>query len=308
MKIKKVKGSTFCIDAGRTYIPFYKINDEEIIMLDSGMAEGEREGIDEILEQNNLKVAGIICSHAHLDHIGNIKHLKDKYNCIIAMSNYEAFVCSSIVNLKTYESSTNTLSYMEENFGHMICETDIKILDNQDSIYVCGIKFEILHTPGHTPAHIGIITPDDVAYLGDALISYEVMKGAKMPYAYMLKEDFKTKRKLQELECSKYIVAHKGIYDDITNLIMENIEFYKNIASNLSEIINGFMTIEDIIKSVTKSWNIPVRSIHKYSIIEMIVKAYVEYLIETEVIECVIQDGYLKYTNKCFYNNEKISC
>ena len=35
MKIKKIKGNTFCIDTGMTYRPFYKINDEEIILLDS---------------------------------------------------------------------------------------------------------------------------------------------------------------------------------------------------------------------------------------------------------------------------------
>ena len=30
MEMKKIKGNTFVIDTGMTYIPFYKINDEEI--------------------------------------------------------------------------------------------------------------------------------------------------------------------------------------------------------------------------------------------------------------------------------------
>ena len=44
LEIKKIKGQTFCIDTGMTYIPFYKINDEEIIMLDTGWAAGEQKG------------------------------------------------------------------------------------------------------------------------------------------------------------------------------------------------------------------------------------------------------------------------
>ena len=36
LKIVEVKGNTYCIDTRMTYIPFYKINDNEIIMLDSG--------------------------------------------------------------------------------------------------------------------------------------------------------------------------------------------------------------------------------------------------------------------------------
>src|SRR5665647_118039 len=257
MNIKEVKGNTFCINTGMSYIPFYKINHEEIIMLDSGWAQGERERIDKLLEKNNFKVVGIICSHAHIDHIGNNAYLKKKYNCIIAMPSYEALICSSTINLKLYYNS-QTLSEVTEHFGHMVCETDIMILDNQDSIIMCGIKFKILHTPGHSPAHICITTPDDVVYLGDALISYEVMRGAKMPYAYILSEDLKSKLKLSNLKCSKYVVAHKGMYDDITKLITDNIDFYKNRAERIYMLIDGDMTIEDILKVVIKDFNINV--------------------------------------------------
>jgi glyoxylase-like metal-dependent hydrolase (beta-lactamase superfamily II) len=295
MEIKKIKGNTFCIDTGMTYIPFYKINDEEIIMLDSGWAKGERKGIDEILERNSFKVVAIICSHAHIDHIGNNTYLKKKYNCVIAMPAYEALVCSSTVNLKLYYSS-QTLSDVTEHFGHMVCETDIMILNNQDKIYVCGIEFKILHTPGHSPSHICIITPDDAAYLGDALISYEVMEGAKMPYAYILKEDMKSKIKLYDLKCSKYVVAHKGMYNDITKLITDNIIFYNNRAGKVYSIIDGAMTMEEIFKAVIKNFNIHVNSRYRYTVIERMLKSYIEYLNEIGNIESNMDDGFLKYS------------
>jgi len=297
MEVKKIKGNTFCIDTGMTYIPFYKINDEEIIMLDSGWAKGERKGIEELLEKNNFKVVGIICSHAHIDHIGNNAYLKNKYNCLIAMPAYEALVCSSAVNLKVYYSS-QTLSDVIEHLGHMVCETDIMISENQDKIYVCGIKFKIFHTPGHSPAHICITTPDDVAYLGDTLISYEVMAGAKMPYAYILREDLKSKIKLYDLKCSKYVVAHKGIYNDITKLITDNINFYKNRAQSVYAVIDGAMTMEDILKAVIKKFNISVNSRSRYSVIERMLRSYVEYLNEIEMIELKMDHGFLKYSKR----------
>lgn len=297
MEIKNIKGNTFCIDTGMTNIPFYKINDEEIIMLDSGWAEGERAGIEELLEKNNFKIAAIICSHAHIDHIGNNAYFKEKYNCVIAMPAYEALVCSSTVNLKVYYSS-QTLKDVEEHFGHMVCETDIMISDNQNKMYVCGTKFKILHTPGHSPAHICIITPDDVAYVGDSIISYEVMEGAKMPYAFILREDLKSKEKLYALKCSKYIVAHKGIYDDIIELIAENINFYKNRAARIYEVIEGAMTMEDIMKVVIKIFNIHVKTIYKYALIERMLRSYVEYLYEEGLVELNIKDGFLKYSKR----------
>lgn len=295
MKIKEINGNTFCIDTGMSYIPFYKINNEEIIMLDSGWAEGEREGINELLEKNNFKVSAIICSHAHVDHVGNNAYLKKKYNSIIAMPAYEALICSSTVNLKLYYN-IQTLSEVTEHFGHMVCETDIMISSNEDNISVRGIKFEILHTPGHSPAHICIITPDAVAYLGDTLISYEVMRGAKMPYAFILSEDLKSKVKLYDLKCSKYVVAHKGMYDDITTLINDNINFYKDRASRICAVIEESMTMEDILKAVIKNFNIHIKSRYRYTIMTRMLRSYVEYLHETGIIELNMDDGFLKYS------------
>lgn len=53
------------------------------------------------------------------------------------------------------------------------------------------------------------------------------MNGAKIPYAYILSEDMKSKSKLYDLKCSKYVVAHKGIYNYIKKLIDDNIDFYE---------------------------------------------------------------------------------
>lgn len=295
MEIKEVKGNTYCIDTGMSYIPFYKINDEEIIMLDTGWAKGEREGIDELLEKNNFRVAGIICSHAHIDHVGNAAYLKEKYNSIVAMANHEAIICSSTVSLKVYYA-TQSLADVTEHFGHMVVETDIMISDDQSKIYMCGIKFKIIHTPGHSPDHICIITPDDVAYVGDALISYEVIEGAKMPYAFILTEDLKSKEKLYSLKCSKYVVAHRGMFDDITQLITDNINFYKHRAERVYDVIEGSMTMEEIMKAVIKSFHIRVQTVYRYAVIERMLRSYVEYLNETGRLKLNVVDGFLKYS------------
>ena len=297
MEIKEIKGNTFCIYSRMTYIPFYKINNEEIIMLDSGWAEGQRDEIDELLEKNSFKIVGILCSHAHVDHIGNNAYFKKKYNCIIAMPAYEALICSSTINLNLYYNN-QTLPDVTEHFGHMVCETDIMIMDEQDSISIRGIEFKILHTPGHSPAHICITTPDDVSYLGDALISYEVMRGAKMPYAYILSEDIKSKLKLYDLKCSKYIVAHKGVYDDITKLITDNIDFYKKRASRIYTLIDAPMTMEDILKAVISDFNININSLYRYNLIDRMLRSYVKYLNETGAIVLNIDNGFLKYSKE----------
>lgn len=254
------------------YIPFYKINKNEIIMLDTGLMNGGRQIIDEVIESNNFNVCGIINSHAHIDHIGNNLYLKEKFNCTIAMPNYEAVICSSPANLKVYYGN-QALGDIKRNYNHMICNTDIRIYENQDEVSVCGVKFKIIHTPGHSPAHICIVTPDNVAYLGDALISYELMDGAKIPYAHILSEDMKSKAKLYDLKCSKYITAHKGIYEDIQKLIDDNIDFYEHRAFKILEFFDKPMTMEEIIKHSCHEFKINIYDITKYNMIHMMIKS-----------------------------------
>jgi hydroxyacylglutathione hydrolase len=294
LDILKVKGNTYCIDTGMTYIPFYKINDEEIIMLDTGWGKGERNGIEEVLEKNKFKLTAILNSHAHIDHIGNNTYFRDKYNSIIAMSAYEAISCSSEVNLKLYYGNP-TLKFVKEHYDHMVFKTDIIIEENQHEILLCGVNFKIIPTPGHSPAHICIITPDDIAYLGDTLVSYEVMEGAKMPYAYILSEDMKSKAKLYDLNCSKYVVAHKGIYNNITKLVNDNIDFYESRAMLIYEAINGSMTMEEIMKVIMKNFNINIKNIEKYYFMEKMLRSYVEYLYEIEKLKLIMENGFLKY-------------
>lgn len=295
MEIINIKGNTFCIDTGMTYIPFYKINDREIIMLDSGWYRGERKGIDELIDNNNYKVKAIICTHFHIDHVGNCGFIKEKHNCIIAMPAYEALVCDSAINLKLFYS-TQTLSDIKHYYGEAVFKTDILLAADSEDVTIEGIKFKILQLPGHSPAHIGIVTPDDVAYLGDSLISYDVMGNAKMPYAYILLEDLATKQKLHNLSCNKYVVAHKGIYTEITELIDDNIEFYKGRAMGVYSVIKEYMTIEDILKACVEKFKIDIKTTYKYNFMERMLRSYVEYLDEIDLIKLEIIEGFLKYS------------
>lgn len=299
MKVIKVKGNTYCIDVGGSYIPFYKLNEKDIILIDTGHIH-DRDTLESALEKSNLNVKVIINSHCHPDHVASNQYLKNKYNCIIAAPMYEAQICSSPMNLKAYLND-NTLTEIKNQYGYMLFETDIFINNKQDKINFLGTNFKIMHTPGHSPAHICIITPDNVGYVADALISYEIIETAKVPFDFVLLEDLKSKDKLLSLDCEKYIVAHKGIYDDITNLIADNIAFYIHRAEKTYELIEGKMTLGEIVKAASKNFEFNINNIYKYDLIRRMLKSHVDYLYETGKIRLVMDKGFRKYER-----NEKI--
>lgn len=297
MKINHIKGNTYYIETKESYIPIYKMNNREIILLDSGRPRNERAIIYQTLEENNLVVSGIICSHAHVDHVGNNEFFKGKYNSIIAMTSYEAGNCNTLLGLKSFNYLSNVKS-IESDFGDMLCHTDIKITEEQTSVTLCNINFEVIHTPGHSAAHICIITPDNVAYLGDLLLDSKILRSAKLPYSYCHLADLHSKKGLYHLKADKYVIAHKGVYEEIDSLITENISIIKSKAQAIQEMLSEGLSLNTLIHRVINQFHIKIDTPKKYLVVERNLRPYIDYLLDKRMIYMKYVDGDIHYYKK----------
>ena len=54
--------------------------------------------------------------------------------------------------------------------------------------------------------------------IGDAIMTEQVLRHSKLPYAENIAVDFRTKRKLAALRCDRYILSHKGVLDDLREI------------------------------------------------------------------------------------------
>lgn len=295
MKSIHVAGNTYVLDLPVLHLPYYKKSETEIILLDTGLKREHEASLLDFLEKEHLTVSGILCTHAHIDHVGNAAVLKEKYGCPIAMPKVEAEIVSSLLNLKIFYGNY-PMTRIKDHFRHMVVETDRSIKEEETELLFQGVPFSITHTPGHSAGHITITTPDDVTYIGDALISEEVMKSSKLPYAHILSKDLMSKMKLYHLRSSWYILAHKGIYSDIKDLITDNIYFYKNRSEEILKVIDKPMTFEDILKPLSRSMHINISTPFKYIVVERMLRCYIEYLEETGKLSLVLEDDFLKYT------------
>jgi len=210
VELKHVKGNTYYLD-GRQLMPVYLVDDKNCIIMDPGR-KPERVGIDAMLAREGLNLAGVMVSHAHYDHVENASYLKNKYQCLVAMPRQDAEICRDRVGLRNhlYTFSPGLLR-SEERLRDLICPTDRMIMPEETKLSFAGAEFDILHTPGHSPSHICIITPDDVCFAGDCLLSEENLRLTKMPFAFDLEEDMRSKRKLMETSHEVYLFAHQGV-------------------------------------------------------------------------------------------------
>ena len=294
-----VKGNTWCIDTGATLMAIYRLNEHDIVMIDTGLAYGrpETKCIMHVLDGFQLNVKAIIATHGHLDHIGNNNILAGKYDCKIYMYGSEAYDCMSVESMRIQHTGV-AYEEVKDALVKMTSRVDVFITPWEKKINILGADFEIVHTPGHSPSHISIITPDNVMMAGDALMSKDEIVKTKIPYACNFAVDFESKRKIAAMKCDKYIISHRGICDSesIADEVEANIEYLKSRAEIIHGYIEDGMCFDDIAAAVLTLMNIKVANRYYFFDLHGMVKPYVQYLEECGEIQAYYEKGYIRYT------------
>ncbi|MDD4178959.1 MAG: MBL fold metallo-hydrolase [Candidatus Margulisbacteria bacterium] len=116
----------------------------EALIIDPG---DEAKKILGFITENGLKPKYIVITHGHWDHIGGNRELKEKLKIPIYMHKNDIFGLP-------YGDSPHPDKFLSEG----------------EFFDVGGLKFEVLHTPGHTPGGISLYNvKEKVLFSGDTL-------------------------------------------------------------------------------------------------------------------------------------------
>ena len=145
----------------------------------------------------------------------------------------------------------------------------------------CGARFGILQLPGHSAGHIGVVTPDNVAYVGDCLLDQQQIDNAKLPTSMFIARDLQSKEFLRQSRYDAYIIAHKAVITDHTvldALVDSNSAFiYRKADELLEDLVDG-MTFAQWIAAFCQRENIRTKNEFKFSIIERNFANFVDWL------------------------------
>ncbi len=220
-RLLHIKGNTWVIDTAPT-IPVYFLNEKQVVLLDSGFADRTRPVIDSILSGGGLSVRAVIGTHSHIDHSGNHVYLQKTQGAEIILRDLEAAAASDYGMLSdSYVQSTR--DELMRDMPYMILQADRTFTARERSVFVDGAAFGIVPLPGHTAGHTGIVTSDDVFYVGDALSGKETLERSKLPTARDWNRDLQSKLLIRDSSHAKYVLAHEGVYDDIVPVADENL-------------------------------------------------------------------------------------
>ncbi len=294
MELEHVKGNTWVLKDWEL-IPLYKLDETRCVLLDTGLAE-QREALDKALEDAGLTPVGVLCSHAHIDHMGNNAFFKEKYGTQLAMSLGEAGHLHSYLAMGVPNYLLSVGDLMESRaHGGTVVLADRIILPHETTVEFCGAEFTIIPTPGHTSDHICVKTPDNVLYLADAMMTGRTLHHSKFPYAYDMGAYLDSMRELRAVPADKYIVAHYGIFDEILPLIDMEARFLRQRMLELLDLVEGYTTPKMLASAICRAYHINAHTVRDLGYFEAASLSYLNYLRELGELEAYIEDNMILY-------------
>ena len=137
----------------------YNPDKREGLIIDPG-AEASR--LIEFIRKEKISIRYIINTHGHPDHVGANREIKKETNAPILIHEYDAPMLNKSQNVLPL---IFPLEYSSPPADTLIKDGDL--------IECAGMKLKVLHTPGHTPGGISLLT-DDSIFTGDTLFSGSV--------------------------------------------------------------------------------------------------------------------------------------
>jgi len=142
----------------------------EGLVIDPG---GNTETINRAIDETGLDIKIIVLTHGHSDHIAALRDIQEKTGAEAAIHIEDA----DFLEGRGSYSSQFGISYRTPHPPE-------RLLREGDEIDVGGMSFEVMHTPGHTPGSICLLT-DFGIFTGDTIfrkgIGTTIMPGSSRP-------------------------------------------------------------------------------------------------------------------------------
>ena len=286
MKVNIIQGNTGCIEDDRLLIGLYLTDPGHCILLDCGPA-AIRDELERALSRAGLAPVGVFATHVHYDHFGNAAYFQKKYGIPVALSFGEAELCRTFPAIKSHLFVYSAGEVMADpELMNLPCNVDRVLMPSEDELYFCGVRFRVIRTPGHSPEHISIVTPDRVCYVGDALTSGRTLAESKLPYAYNPAQCLESMEALRDIPCDWLLIAHKGVEAaPFGSLIDENTAQLQRQLDIVASLVDREMSREEILQAVREAMHIRVDTPRRAEDLERFVRPY---------LECLTDDGRLR--------------
>jgi glyoxylase-like metal-dependent hydrolase (beta-lactamase superfamily II) len=290
------------IQAGeRTYyiqcpakIGIYRINDQDVYLIDSGGDKDAGRRVKKILDQNGWMLKGILNTHSNADHIGGNRYLQQQYHCKVFADGIEA----AFTKHPVLEPSFLYGGYPFQDLRHkflMAAESDVSCFDDVD--FPKGI--EVIALPGHFFDMVGFRTLDNVVFLADCLSSPITLEKYQLSFIYDVAAYLKTLDMVKGIEARLFIPSHAEVVEDIGPLAEINQKKVYEIAKQIKIVCNEPLSFEAILQKLFGIYKLTM-TYEQYVLIGSTLRSYLAWMKDSGELESFFEDNLLLWKNRIF--------
>lgn len=140
------------------------------LVIDPGMQA--RPVIEDFCSRKQVQIAGIVCTHGHVDHIADAASLANDLRVPVYLHPDDYFMVTEPARGIGFGSE----ALLTEILGSTTLErpADLRELADGQVLELAGVNLRVLHAPGHSPGSVVLVTGQDhqqVVFTGDVIFA-----------------------------------------------------------------------------------------------------------------------------------------
>jgi len=244
----------------------------EVCLIDSGNHEDAAKKFLKIIEANHWKLAAVFNTHAHADHIGGNRLLRERTGCRLYAPGVEcAFARHPILEP----------AFLYGGFPPADIKRKFLLAEPSDTEYLTPACLpdgvEMFELPGHFFGMVGFRTPDDAVYLADCLSSREILDKYGVGFVCDVKAYLETLEKVKTMSAKMFVPAHAEPTDDIAPLAEYNIAKTREVADRICDLCREPAIFEELLKKLCDAYALTL-NFEQYVLVGSTVRSYLTYL------------------------------
>lgn len=239
-RFQRIQGTTSWMPLEHTNVGLY-VHKKKAVLIDSGYTEADAQRIGDLLESEVLQLEAILNTHAHPDNSGGSYYLKKRFGCKVYISqaqrsvlenpnrsNYISMVQAAVAKEKEHLEAQSEAEAAQDTDETVVlppelseapflkraviqpkpCPVDGVLNPARPFVMSTGKSFQVIDLAGHVMGQCGIVTPDQVFFIADALYTFDELSAQPIPYLESVEQFKKTLDLLLQNPYSDFVPTH----------------------------------------------------------------------------------------------------
>lgn len=264
-----------------------------VILIDSGSDDSAARKMAGHFEKEGTVIAAIVNTHSHADHCGGNAHLQKRTGCPVYACGIEASLIMDPVLEPMYLYGGGPLKALQNKF--LQAEPTAGVIRTAPGrLVIEETPLELIDLAGHSPAMVGVRTPDDVVFLGDGLIGIETAARHKLLYHFNLGGMFTALQRIETLEANAFVLAHGGLCTEIGATVDDNRSRLQEVNDRILRLLREPMGREALLEGLLAEYGLT-PPLPLYYLNLGIVSSHLAWLVQEAWVEAFMAEPGVRY-------------